>query len=392
MSVNERLEDLAPSADLSCLVDRRGDDSCSNSNGENPDGAAGHQSLTKGLLLVAASVAGAFLVAHLVPSISPLVASVAIGAVLTNLGLVSDGARPGTRFAAKRLLRVGVVLLGFQLAISDVVKLGGPGLAIVALVVTTTFFGTRWLGEKLGVSRSLSLLIATGFSICGASAVAAVDGVADAEEEEVAFAIALVTLCGSLAIVVLPALAGPLGLSGSDFGAWAGASVHDIAQVVATASTGGREALDTAVIVKLTRIILLAPMVAGITITQRRSRAIAKPDNQVNEQVEDGTGDQPSQQVATTAGSTRRPPLVPLFVVGFLAAIALRSINVVPTAWLGGLKTAETLALCAALVGLGAGVQISKLRKLGGRPLVLALTSWLLIASVAYAGVRLVGV
>ncbi|HTO01465.1 MAG TPA: putative sulfate exporter family transporter [Microthrixaceae bacterium] len=392
MSLHDDLEDLAPSADLSRLVAHRVDIGCSSTCGDgaeidevSADGdsisgelvgrlASGFKLLAPGLLLVAGSVATAFLVTQLAPSVSPLVASVAIGAALTNVGLLPDWARPGTRFAAKRLLRLGVVLLGFQLAISDLFRLGGPGLAIVVLVVTTTFFGTRWLGEKLGVSSALSLLIATGFSICGASAVAAVDGVAGAEEEETAFAIALVTLCGSLAIVVLPALAGPLGLSGSDFGAWTGASVHDIAQVVAAASTGGRAALDTAVIVKLTRIILLAPMVAGVTIAQRRQRASGSNTGPAN------------------SGPVSRTPILPLFIVGFLGAVALRSTNVMPILWLNGLKTAETLALCAALVGLGSGVKISKLRRLGGRPLILAMTSWLLIASVAYVGVRLVGV
>lgn len=399
MTSKNDLEDLAPSADLSPLFARRdaADDRRSGGTGR-ADSAAGTSwvetdrdgcdreiatgfasrvfPLAPGLALVAVSVALAFLVARTIPSISPLVASVTIGAALTNFGLVPIRARQGTRFAAKRLLRVGVVLLGFQLAISDLLSLGAAGLGILALVVTTTFLGTRWLGEKLGVSRSLSLLIATGFSICGASAIAAVDGVADAEEDETAFAIALVTLCGSLAIVVLPALAGPLGLSGSDFGAWAGASVHDIAQVVATASAGGQAALDTAVIVKLTRIILLAPMVAAVTIFERRRGA--RESNQF--------------QPAARADRLPRTPLMPLFVAGFLGAVALRSMNVIPATWLSGLKFAETLALSAALVGLGVGVQISKLRKLGGRPLMLAMASWLLIAGTAYFGVRLVGV
>ncbi len=97
--------------------------------------------------------------------------------------------------------------LGTQLAAKQIVELGGREVIVVLLVVATTFLGTMWLGPRLGVSKSLSLLIATGFSICGASAVAAVDGVVDADEEEVAYAIALVTLCGSLAIAVSAATA-----------------------------------------------------------------------------------------------------------------------------------------------------------------------------------------
>jgi uncharacterized integral membrane protein (TIGR00698 family) len=368
--VNDRhdIEDLAPTADLRPLAPTRTPTAISTFLD------AGRQAIP-GLAMVAVCVVAAYGVSHLVPSLSPLVAAVAIGAVLANVGLVPEWSRPGLHVAAKRLLRLGVVLLGFQLAIGEVLKLGGPGLAVVGLVVTTTFFGTQWLGRRLGVSRSLSLLIATGFSICGASAVAAVEGVADADEEEVAFAIALVTLCGSLAIAVLPALAGPLGLHGARFGAWTGASVHDIAQVVATASTGGSAALHTAVIVKLTRIVLLAPMVAGLTVHRRRA-------TQQTDRAEDGV---------EGAHATRRPPVLPLFVAGFLGAIALRSAAVVPVGWLPSLKTAETMALAAALVGLGTGVRVAKLRRLGGRPLVLALLSWLLIATVSYVGVLVVG-
>lgn len=226
--------------------------------------------LVPGLVLVAIGVAAAFTVTAFAPTVSPLVAAVGVGAVLTNIGLIPDSTRPGLQFAAKRLLRLGVVLLGFHLAIGEVVALGGPGLLVVAAVVGATFFGTQWLGQLLGVSRPMSLLVATGFSICGASAIAAVEGVVDADEEEVAFSIGLVTLCGSLAIIVLPLLAGPLGLAGERFGLFAGASVHDVAQVVATASTQGPEAVDAAVLVKLTRVVLLAPLVAGVTINERR--------------------------------------------------------------------------------------------------------------------------
>jgi uncharacterized integral membrane protein (TIGR00698 family) len=319
-----------------------------------------------GLALVVICVIAAFALQHVQTAVPPLMASVVLGAVLANLGLVPAWAKPGTQFAAKKLLRLGIVLLGTQLAVREVIKLGGPGLAVVAVVVASTFFGTQWLGHRMGISKGLSLLIATGYSICGASAVAAMEGVSDADEEEVAFAIALVTLCGSLAILVLPALGHPLGLQGTEFGQWVGASVHDVAQVVATASTKGTESLKAATIVKLTRVVLLAPMVAGVTFARRRQHPV---------EVADGT---------------KRPPVMPLFVVGFLAAIALRSTGALSKGTLTHIKTYQTWLLAAALVGLGTGVQLTKLRRLGGKPLLLGLISWLLIAAVSYAGVKII--
>ena len=367
MSNLAALEDLAPSAELGPLGRRRF---------AAPGPPGRRRDRTGGLCLVAIGVGVAFAVHHFVAMVSPLVAAVAFGALLTNTGLHPRWARPGTHFAAKTLLRAGVVLLGFQLAVGDVFRLGGPALAVVVAVVAVTFFGTQRLGRRLGVSPGLSLLIATGFSICGASAVAAMDGACDADEEEVAFAVALVTLCGSLAIVVLPALAGPLGLHGGAFGEWVGASVHDVAQVVAAASGAGPASLQAAVVVKLTRVVLLAPMVTGVTLARRRSSRRAEP-------AAAGGGDQDP--------ATRRPPVMPLFVALFLVAAAVRSTGVVPASELNAIRTAGSLTFAAALVGLGTGVRVAKLRRLGGRPLLLGLSAWALIGAVSYAGVRLVG-
>jgi uncharacterized integral membrane protein (TIGR00698 family) len=268
-------------------------------------------------------------------------------------------------------LRFGIVLLGTQLALEQVVDLGGRELIVVVGVVALTFLGTLWLGPRLGVSKSLSLLIATGFSICGASAVAAMEGVVEADEEEVTYAIALVTLCGSLAIVLLPLLRNVLGLSDPQlFGSWVGASVHDVAQVIATSSTGGDTAVQAATVVKLSRVVLLAPLVACVSIWVRRSS---------------------SGLVAKTKKTDKKHvSVVPLFVVGFLVMIAVRTTGVIPDNWLSKLKTIEQVCLASALVGLGSDVRIAKLIKVGGRPLLLALISWFGIAVVSLIGVRLV--
>jgi len=304
-------------------------------------------------------------------TISPLVAALVLGVLIGNIISVPKTLIPGQKFAAKKVLRFGIVLLGSQLALKQVVDLGGRELIVVVGVVALTFLGTLWLGPRLGVSKSLSLLIATGFSICGASAVAAMDGVVEADEEEVTYAIALVTLCGSLAIVLLPLLRNILGLSDPQlFGSWVGASVHDVAQVIATSSTGGDSAVQAATVVKLSRVVLLAPLVACVSIWVRRSS---------------------SGLVAKTKKTDKKHvSVVPLFVVGFLVMIAVRTTGVIPDNWLTRLKTIEQVCLASALVGLGSDVRIAKLIKVGGRPLLLALISWFGIAAVSLIGVRLV--
>lgn len=333
--------------------------------------------LGPGFLGVAGVVVLSHWISELIGWLSPLVASVGIAAVLSNLGLVPDVARPGLCFAAQRILRVGVALLGFQLALGQMLDLGAPGLAVVAAVVTATFFGTQWAGRRLGLSRDLSLLVATGYAICGASAIAAMDGVIEAEDEETAYAIGLVTLCGTLSIAALPALRIPLGLDAVAFGSWVGASVHDMGQAVATAATGGSSALKAGVVVKLTRVVLLAPIIAGVSLSRRRARArLAAPGT---------TGP------IDTTDRIRKPALVPAFVVGFLAAAAIRSTGILPPTLLEGIQTLDTVLLAGALAGLGAGVDVKRLWGVGGRPLALGLGAWILVAGVSYLAVRLVG-
>jgi uncharacterized integral membrane protein (TIGR00698 family) len=305
-----------------------------------------------------------------VDSVSPHVVAVAVGVLLANTGVVGPLLRPGLSVAARRVLRAGIVLVGVRLSLHDVLDLGPRALVAVVAVVAATFFGTQWLGRRLGLGHGMSMLVATGYSICGASAIAAAEPFSDAAEEEVAYSVALVTLCGSLAIVALPPLGRWFGLDAPTFGAWVGASVHDVGQVVAAASTRDSVALSTAVVVKLTRVAMLAPLLAFVAVAARRRAAR-------------GAGHAPDAHA-------ERPPLLPLFVVLFLAAVALRTVGAVPEGWLDGIKTLETVLLGAGLVGLGAGVDLRRLRAVGGRPLVLGLASWALVAGVSLLAVGLV--
>jgi len=324
-----------------------------------------------GLVFVGVVTFVGFVIHWSFETISPLVAALVLGVLIGNIISIPKVFVSGQKFAAKKVLRFGIVLLGTQLALKQVVDLGGRELIVVVGVVALTFLGTLWLGPRLGVSKSLSLLIATGFSICGASAVAAMEGVVEADEEEVTYAIALVTLCGSLAIVLLPLLRNLIGLSDPQlFGSWVGASVHDVAQVIATSSTGGDSAVHAATVVKLSRVVLLAPLVASVSIWVHRSSSglVAK-----------------AKKVDKT-----RVSVVPLFVIGFLVMIAVRTTGIIPENLLSKIKTVEQVCLASALVGLGSDVRITRLIKVGGRPLLLALVSWFGIAVVSLIGVRLV--
>ncbi|MGH3948842.1 MAG: YeiH family protein [Pseudonocardiaceae bacterium] len=323
---------------------------------------AGTRHLLPGLGLVAGGIGMAYLVNLAVPALSALTVAVVLGVLAGNLPIVPAVSTPGVRWATRRLLRAGVVLLGLQLSVGHILDLGTGTILAVVVTVGLSFLGTLGLGRLLRVPRGLSMLVATGFSICGASAIAAMESVVRRRDEDVATAIALVTLYGGLAIVAVPTFGPMLGLGGVDLGEWAGLSVHEVAQVVAAASPAGAAAVATAAIVKLSRVVLLAPMVATVSVVERRG-------------AEPAVG--------------RRPPLVPLFVLGFLAMIGVRTLGVIPGPILDVTQTLTTLLLAGALFGLGCAVNVGSLVRTGPRALLLGLLSTVLVASLAFSTLHL---
>ncbi|TQL99841.1 putative integral membrane protein (TIGR00698 family) [Actinoallomurus bryophytorum] len=324
-----------------------------------------------GLAACAAGLLVAWSVHRLVGAVPMLTAALLLGIVAVNTGVLPSATRAGSRFAASTVMRAGVVLLGLQVALTDIAGLGWQTIVMTVLVLLATLFGTRWLGSRMGLSARTSLLVASGFAICGASAVAAVDGVLghdrdDDRERDAATAVALVTLCGTLAIVVMPAAGHLLGLSAYDQGRWIGASVHDVGQVVATATVAGPAALLPAVAVKLIRVAMLAPVTTAIALRVRHAGPAAGP-----------------------AAGAKRPPVLPVFLIAFLAMVALRSTGAVPQGVLDTASTVKDLLFAAALFGLGSAVRLGPLIRTGRRALLLGLTSWVMIAGISYGGVLL---
>jgi uncharacterized integral membrane protein (TIGR00698 family) len=302
----------------------------------------------------------------LAPAVPLLTAAVVLGIVAGQLPAVRPALTgrlaPGLSVSAKRLMRIGVVLLGLKLSLTDIAGLGWVTILTTVAVVVLSFAGTFGIGRLLRLPGHQPLLLATGFSICGASAIGAMSGVVKPKDEDAATPVALVTLCGTLAIFVLPVLQHPLGLDATQFGHWAGAGVHDVGQVVATAQIAGPAALAIAVVVKLTRVLTLAPMVAIAAIVERRRHVAGDP-------------------------SVRRPPLVPLFVAGFLGAVLIRTVVPWPPIASDIADTLQTALLAMALFGLGAAVRLRTLLGTGWRALVAGLASWALIAAVALGAV-----
>lgn len=299
--------------------------------------------------------------------------AVVLGVLAANLpvsGVWTAGrARPGLDFAGKHLMRGGIVLLGLKVSIMDVLGLGWLALVLIVAVVGASFGGTYLISRLFRLPPVTSLLVATGFSICGASAIGAMAAVRRIRHVDTVLPVALVTLCGTLAIGVLPLLVHPLQLSAPVFGAWTGASVHDVGQVVATAQTAGTAALGIAVVVKLTRVLLLAPVAALAGAHHRFAPRAENPADRDN---------------------AKLPPVVPLFVLGFVAMVGLRSTGWLSEGWLDAGAALQDILLGAALFGLGSAVRIRTLLHTGGRALLAALASWFLIAVLGLAAALLI--
>ncbi|GER22795.1 membrane protein [Zafaria cholistanensis] len=320
--------------------------------------------LVPGIAAAAAAAVLAWLAHLLAPAVPALTVAVVLGIAAANFPAtarhVGGVLGPGLRFAATKFMRLGIVLLGLKLSIVDVLGLGWPVLAAVVGILVITFCGTYGMGRALRLPGRQPLLMAAGFSICGASAIGAMSAATGATRREAAAPVAMVTLCGTLAILVLPVAGTLLGLAPEDFGFWAGASVHDVGQVVATAQTAGTAALAAAVVVKLTRVLMLAPMVLAVSAAGRLRSRRAGP-----------------------AGEAKLPPAVPLFVAGFLGAVGLRSLGVLDAGTLETAGHVQDWLLTLALFGLGTGVRARDFTGKGSRIVVLAVVSWILVAGLS---------
>lgn len=295
--------------------------------------------------------------------LSALTVAIVLGMVLGNLGgtRLPPGLGPGLHVAQRHLLRAGVVLYGLRLSFQGVVAIGVPGLLLDLTIVATTLWLGAWAGRRwFGLDRDTALLVAAGSAICGAAAVLAVERVIKPEANKVAIAVASVVLFGTLNIFLYPQLYPHLGLGAAAFGLYTGATVHEVAQVVAIGSAISPETADAAVVVKLTRVLMLVPVL--LLLGWRESRA-------------DGE---------------RRAMVIPWFAFGFLAVVAINSVVTLPGQWRSALLAMDTLLLATAMGALGMETRLSKLRALGLRPLLLAavLFGWLSVGG--YALVRLI--
>lgn len=329
--------------------------------------AASVTALLPGLIL-SGGVALAATALHMLPLFklfSPMIAAVVAGMTLNALGLVRPITRPGLAYAARPLLRFAIILLGFQLTLTQIREVGLTGTMVIVISLATTLIVTQAMGRLFGVDRKLAQLIAAGTSICGASAIVATNCVTKADEEDVAYALACVTLCGTIAMLVFPMTISIARLDGYHYGLWSGAAIHEVGQVVGAAFQGGQTAGEFGTIAKLTRVLMLAPVILVLGFANQRR--------------------------ATGAGESETGPrvLVPLFIVLFLGVIVLNSFVPVSVDTRLTIAMISTFLLTVALGAIGLAADVGKLRERGARPLMLGIAASVLIAGVSLGLLKL---
>ncbi len=289
----------------------------------------------------------------------PLLIGMVLGMVYANtLGAYApERWLPGINFAAKRILRLAIILYGFRLSFQDIAAVGPEGVVIAALMVGLTFLFGYFVGVKvLKLDRELSILCASGAAICGAAAVMATEGVIKAKPHKTVIALVTVVLFGTLAMFLYPAayLAGLVPMEPGAMGIYVGASVHEVAHVVGAAMAIDPETANAAVIVKMTRVMMLAPFLILLGLWFWRG--------------------------AEKGAKGERPALIPWFAVGFIAVVGFNSLHLLPSAVLSYIVNADTFLLVMAMSALGMGTDIRRFKETGMKPfyLGLALFIWLI--------------
>jgi uncharacterized integral membrane protein (TIGR00698 family) len=275
--------------------------------------------------------------------LSALMLAIAGGMLAGNLAGGGWIARlhPGIRLSQQKLLRLGIILYGIRLTMQDLVRLGPRALALDVTVIACVLVGGYWIGTRLlRLDAETSLLVSCGSGICGAAAVLAADRVIESESHKTSVAVATVVVFGTVAMFLYPLLYPLTGFTQRQFGIYAGATVHEVAHVVAVGRAVGPVAGDTAVLTKMLRVLLLAPALLVVGRVRRK-------------------------------GSSA-PIAFPWFVLGFLAVIAAQSFYRPPVPVRTALIEIDTVLLASAMFALGLGTRWQQMKQAGTRPLLLA--------------------
>lgn len=314
-------------------------------------------------VLAAISYAIMLLPAMTATGISSLVIAIILGIIFGNTWHHPSSWTPGIQFAAKRLLRLAIILYGFRVSFQQILSVGPQALAIDILMVTLTLMLGYFIGRKLfKLDKDLALLISAGSAICGAAAVLAVEDILKSEPYKAAVAVGTVVLFGTLSMFLYPLLqhAGVFHFDANQYGIFTGASIHEVAQALVAGANISPETGKIAVIVKMIRVLLLVPVLLILSFLYQR-----------------GT---------KAKGSVT----IPWFAIGFLLVIGFNSLHLLSDAIINIINQVDIILLTMAMGAIGIETKFSKMKKVGLQPFYLAIFLFIWLMSSAYLLVSMV--
>jgi uncharacterized integral membrane protein (TIGR00698 family) len=312
-----------------------------------------------GLLLTALIAVPAWLIGKAVPVVGAPVLGILFGMLLAfwrRPGCLD----PGIRYTSKKVLQYAVIFLGFEMNLFTVLRTGQQTLRLMTFTLTVTFLTAYLAGRALKVDSHATTLIGVGTAICGGSAIAATAPVIDASDENVANAISTIFLFNVIAAFLFPVLGHSLGMSDATFGVWAGTAVNDTSSVVAAAYSFSDAAGSLAVVVKLTRTLMIVPITLALALwTSRRAAA---------------------EEVPSQGHGYSIARVVPWFVLGFAAAAVVNTFVPLPERLSPLLGQAGKFMIVMAMAAIGLNTHLGRLIRNGGRPIFLGLICWVVLA------------
>ncbi|SIO95406.1 YeiH family protein [Vibrio spartinae] len=286
--------------------------------------------------------------------ISSLVICIILGMIIGNIAgsRIPKSAEIGIKFSQQKLLRLGIVLYGFFITFQQIISVGSVGLITDLIIISVTFVGGSYIGIKfLKMEKEAAMLTAVGSSICGAAAILGTEPVLKPKPHHTAVAVATVVIFGTLGMFVYPLIYHVFAVNDTIMGIYTGATIHEVAQVVAAANAMSHGISVTAVIVKLTRVMMLAPFLMILSYYLTRNRANLS-----------------GEKVKIT---------IPWFAIFFVVAAGINSTHIIPVAVVGILTKASVFLLTMAMGALGLDTNINKIRGVGIKPIILATILWI---------------
>lgn len=320
--------------------------------------------ITPGLIGAIVLAAIATLLGKLAPIVGAPVFAIVIGIIIATLRPPTQKYQRGLTFSAKSVLQTSIVILGTGLSFTQVLITGTSSLPTLLGTLVVALLGAWFFGKLLGITGDLRTLIGVGTGICGASAVAATDAVISASENDVSYAIATIFTFNVMAVLTFPTIGHLLAMTPHAFGLWAGTAVNDVSSVVAAASIFSPAATSYAIIVKLTRTLMIIPITLALAIMRSKKQRA-------------------NGRAALKFRHFHR--VLPIFIGWFLLSVTLNTLNLIPSSWHNNLSLAAQFMITMALGAIGLSSRLDKIRVAGIKPLALGAILWILVATTSLA-------